>query len=121
MTTLSHKHLVKAANRSTESSAGSTVNPGETGVVVRVVPLFQPGKRRMWHVLALSPEMWVQFDSPVNAPQSATRRETPPGAIELIKRWSLAWSAEPAEAELMGQRIRLLVEGIWSQRSFNTF
>jgi hypothetical protein len=99
---------------------GSFQGDKVTQLIVKVVPLFEPGKRRMWHVCALPEALWGSLDlnslpdsGVAGANSGKTKRETKPETIVTIKRWSLAWSAEPAEAESMSKRLHLFTLGQW--------
>ena len=81
--------------------------------VVKVYPLFEPGKRRLWHVCAMPLDVaQLCASAPTTCPpEQRIRLETPPEIAALIKRWSLAWSCLPDEARDMGNRIHAYLAG----------
>ena len=75
-------------------------------LVVKVVPLFEAGKRRMWYVCACPPKVWKELATTAPSGDGKTRCESTVEAIATVKKWAVAWSSLPDEAETMCRKLQ---------------
>lgn len=74
-------------------------------LVVKVIPLFELGKRRMWYVCACPVEVWQELVIVSPPGDGKTRCESTLEIIATVKKWAVAWSSLPGDAEAMCRKL----------------
>ena len=75
-------------------------------LVVKVVPLFESGKRRMWYVCACPSEVWRELATLAPPGDGKTRCDSSLEVIATVKKWAVAWSSLPADADTMCKKLQ---------------